>query len=123
MRGDGGGADEEFFGDLRVGPAASISLSLDGRIAGPGGEYDMDWTVAHALLAAGLVDETRGEPSGTVIMHNVVSVDGGGDGRGVSGVRVGQALLRRHRWPELLKDPHVVNHGDRVLLLRFKVRR
>lgn len=27
----------------------NISLSLDGRIAGPGGEYDMSWIVPHAL--------------------------------------------------------------------------
>lgn len=26
----------------------SISLSLDGRVAGPGGEYDMSWIVPHA---------------------------------------------------------------------------
>jgi dihydrofolate reductase len=28
---------------------ANISLSLDGRIAGPGGEYDMGWIVPHAI--------------------------------------------------------------------------
>jgi dihydrofolate reductase len=28
---------------------ANISLSLDGRIAGPGGEYDMSWIVPHAI--------------------------------------------------------------------------
>src|SRR5260370_42495387 len=27
----------------------NISLSLDGRTAGPGGEYDMGWIVPHAL--------------------------------------------------------------------------
>ena len=27
----------------------NISLSLDGRTAGPGGEYDMGWVVPHAL--------------------------------------------------------------------------
>jgi len=27
----------------------NISLSLDGRMAGPGGEYDMGWIVPHAL--------------------------------------------------------------------------
>ena len=27
----------------------NISLSLDGRMAGPGGEYDMSWIVPHAL--------------------------------------------------------------------------
>jgi dihydrofolate reductase len=28
---------------------ANITLSLDGRIAGPGGEYDMSWIVPHAV--------------------------------------------------------------------------
>lgn len=28
---------------------ANISLSLDGRIVGPGGEYDMGWIVPHAI--------------------------------------------------------------------------
>ncbi|MFC0430961.1 dihydrofolate reductase family protein [Kutzneria buriramensis] len=28
---------------------ANISLSLDGRISGPGGEYDMSWIVPHAI--------------------------------------------------------------------------
>lgn len=27
----------------------NISLSLDGRVAGPGGEYDMSWIVRHAV--------------------------------------------------------------------------
>jgi dihydrofolate reductase len=29
----------------------NISLSLDGRVTGPGGEYDMGWIVPHALTA------------------------------------------------------------------------
>jgi dihydrofolate reductase len=32
----------------------NISLSLDGRVTGPGGEYDMGWIVRHALT-----DESR----------------------------------------------------------------
>lgn len=28
---------------------ANISLSLDGRVCGPGGEYDMSWIVPHAV--------------------------------------------------------------------------
>jgi len=28
---------------------ANISLSLDGRVTGPGGDYDMSWIVPHAL--------------------------------------------------------------------------
>jgi dihydrofolate reductase len=30
----------------------NISLSLDGRVAGPGGEYDMGWIVPHAISDA-----------------------------------------------------------------------
>src|SRR5579859_3391112 len=30
----------------------NISLSLDGRITGPGGEYDMGWIVPHAITNA-----------------------------------------------------------------------
>jgi len=29
----------------------NIALSLDGRVAGPGGEYDMGWIVPHAVTA------------------------------------------------------------------------
>jgi dihydrofolate reductase len=31
---------------------ANISLSLDGRITGPGGEYDMGWVASHAVTDA-----------------------------------------------------------------------
>jgi dihydrofolate reductase len=31
---------------------ANICLSLDGRVTGPGGEYDMSWTVRHAVTDA-----------------------------------------------------------------------
>jgi dihydrofolate reductase len=30
---------------------ANISLSLDGRVTGPGGEYDMSWIVPHAITS------------------------------------------------------------------------
>jgi dihydrofolate reductase len=30
----------------------NISLSLDGRVSGPGGEYDMSWIVPHAITNA-----------------------------------------------------------------------
>jgi dihydrofolate reductase len=36
-------------GDRAV--VGNISLSLDGRMAGPGGEYDMSWIVPHALTS------------------------------------------------------------------------
>jgi hypothetical protein len=32
---------------------ANISLSLDGRVTGPGGEYDMGWIVPHAITDGG----------------------------------------------------------------------
>ena len=41
---------------------ANIALSLDGRVAGPGGEYDMSWIVPHAVsdgARAHMVDVTR----------------------------------------------------------------
>src|SRR6185503_5276049 len=31
---------------------ANISLSLDGRVTGPAGEYDMGWIVPHAITDA-----------------------------------------------------------------------
>ena len=31
---------------------ANIALSLDGRVAGPGGEYDMGWIIPHAISDA-----------------------------------------------------------------------
>ena len=31
---------------------ANFSLSLDGRVSGPGGEYDMGWIVPHAVTGA-----------------------------------------------------------------------
>ncbi|MFD0536943.1 dihydrofolate reductase family protein [Actinomadura luteofluorescens] len=31
---------------------ANITLSLDGRVNGPGGEYDMSWIVPHAMTSA-----------------------------------------------------------------------
>ena len=32
---------------------ANISLSLDGRVSGPGGDYDMSWIVPHAITNGG----------------------------------------------------------------------
>lgn len=48
---------------------ANISLSLDGRVCGPGGEYDMSWIVPHAVT-----DTARGNmirvtsPATTVLL-------------------------------------------------------
>jgi dihydrofolate reductase len=33
--------------------AGNISLSLDGRVTGPGGEYDLNWIAPHAATARG----------------------------------------------------------------------
>ncbi|MEU1456978.1 dihydrofolate reductase family protein [Streptomyces avermitilis] len=38
---------------------ANISLSLDGRVTGPGGEYDMGWIVPHALTDGARSHMTR----------------------------------------------------------------
>ena len=37
----------------------NISLSLDGRVAGPGGDYDMGWIVPHAVTDASRSHMTR----------------------------------------------------------------
>jgi dihydrofolate reductase len=38
---------------------ANVSLSLDGRVNGPGGDYDMGWVVPHALTDAARDHMTR----------------------------------------------------------------
>jgi len=48
---------------------ANISLSLDGRTSGPGGEYDMGWIVPHAISDAArdhMIDVTS--PATTVLL-------------------------------------------------------
>jgi dihydrofolate reductase len=48
---------------------ANISLSLDGRTSGPGGEYDMGWIVPHAITDASrnhMIDVTS--PATTVLL-------------------------------------------------------
>ena len=48
---------------------ANISLSLDGRTSGPGGEYDMSWIVPHAITDAArdhMIDVTS--PATTVLL-------------------------------------------------------
>jgi dihydrofolate reductase len=37
----------------------NISLSLDGRVNGPGGDYDMGWIAPHAVTAGALAHMTR----------------------------------------------------------------
>ena len=38
---------------------ANISLTLDGRVSGPGGDYDQAWVVPHAMSAGALAHMTR----------------------------------------------------------------
>lgn len=48
---------------------ANISLSLDGRTSGPGGEYDMGWIVPHAITDTArdhMINVTR--PATTVLL-------------------------------------------------------
>jgi dihydrofolate reductase len=48
---------------------ANISISLDGRVTGPGGEYDMGWIVPHAITNAArdnMISITR--PATTVFL-------------------------------------------------------
>ena len=48
---------------------ANISLSLDGRTSGPGGEYDMGWIVPHAITDVArdhMIDVTS--PATTVLL-------------------------------------------------------
>jgi len=46
---------ENTMTDIHAGRSVvvNISLSLDGRVAGPGGEYDMSWIVPHAITDGG----------------------------------------------------------------------
>lgn len=47
----------------------NISLSLDGRVTGPGGEYDMSWIVPHAITNAArnhMISVTK--PATTVLL-------------------------------------------------------
>ncbi len=48
---------------------ANLSLSLDGRVSGPGGPYDMGWIVPHAITNAArdnMINVTR--PATTVLL-------------------------------------------------------
>lgn len=48
---------------------ANISLSLDGRVCGPSGDYDMGWIVPHAITNGArehMIDVTR--PASTVLL-------------------------------------------------------
>lgn len=60
-------AQSEGIGTRTV--IANFSLSLDGRVTGPGGEYDMGWIVPHAITDTSrdnMVSVTR--PATTVLL-------------------------------------------------------
>jgi dihydrofolate reductase len=52
--------------DRRV--VGNISLSLDGRTTGPGGDYDMSWIVPHAVTQAARAHMTRVTSSATTAL-------------------------------------------------------
>jgi dihydrofolate reductase len=91
-------ASYHFVDDVTAAIAKAQDLSGDRTISVNAGE------VGSQILAAGLVDE--------VAMDLVPVVFG-------SGKRYFGSIEGQH----LLEDPHVVIQGDRVLHLRFKVRR
>jgi dihydrofolate reductase len=91
-------ASYHFVDDVTAAIAKAQELAGDRTVAVNAGE------VGSQILAAGLVDE--------VAMDTVPVVFG-------SGKRYFGSIEGQH----LLEDPHVVIQGDRVLHLRFKVRR
>jgi dihydrofolate reductase len=92
------GASYHFVDDVTAAIAKAKDLAGDRTVAVNAGE------VGGQILAAGLVDE---------VAMDVVPVVFG------SGKRYFGSIKGQH----LLEDPHVVIQGDRVLHLRYKVRR
>ena len=91
-------ASYHFVGDVANAVAKAQDLAGDRTISVNAGE------VGSQILAAGLVDEVAMDVAPVVF----------GSGKRYFGSIEGQRLL---------EDPHVVIEGDRVLHLRFKVRR
>lgn len=91
-------ASYHFVDDVTAAVAKARELAGERTVAVAAGE------VGGQILAAGLVDE---------VAMDVVPVVFGSGKRYFGGVE----------GPRLLEDPHVVIQGDRVLHLRFKVRR
>jgi dihydrofolate reductase len=66
---------------------ANVSLSLDGRVNGPGGEFDMGWIVPHALSDGARDHMTRvTEPATTVLLGRKNYVGFGGFWPSVAGM-------------------------------------
>src|SRR4029453_3900745 len=55
---------------------ANIALSLDSRVNGPGGEYDMGWIVPHAISDAARDHMTRVTSPGTTALLGRKNHDG-----------------------------------------------
>ncbi|MGH3600826.1 MAG: dihydrofolate reductase family protein [Pseudonocardiaceae bacterium] len=91
-------ASYHFVDDVSAAVAKAQKLAGDRTVSVNAGE------VGSQILAAGLVDE---------VAMDVVPVVFGSGKRYFGGIE----------GPHLLEDPHVVIQGDRVLHLRFKVRR
>jgi dihydrofolate reductase len=56
----------------------NITLSLDGRVAGPGGDYDMGWIVPHAVTAQSLAHMTRVTGPATTVLLGRKNYEGFG---------------------------------------------
>ena len=55
---------------------ANISLSLDGRVCGPGGEYDMSWIVPHAVTETARDNMIRVTSPATTVLLGRKNYDG-----------------------------------------------
>lgn len=62
--------------DRRV--VANISLSLDGRVTGPGGEFDMGWVARHAVTDAARDLMVRQTNTGTTVLLGRKNYEGFG---------------------------------------------
>ena len=66
----------------------NISLSLDGRVNGPGGDYDMSWIVPHAVTDAALDHMVRVTSPATTVLLGRKNYEGFGG-----------------YWPTVAQDP------------------
>ena len=59
-------ASDSSTGDRRV--VGNISLSIDGRVTGPGGDMDMGWVARHAVTEAAREHMVRQLDTGTTVL-------------------------------------------------------
>ncbi|RIQ15788.1 dihydrofolate reductase family protein [Jiangella rhizosphaerae] len=57
---------------------ANLSLSLDGRYYGPGGEYDMSWVAPHAMTETAREHMTRSTTTATTVLLGRKNYEGFG---------------------------------------------